>query len=540
MVNNGQATMKGSDISFKKIFELVPYNSLILKPDSPIFTIVAVSESYLTATLTERGSILGRPLFEVFPDNPDDPEATGVKNLTDSLNTVIQTKAAHRMTLQKYDVPTPEGSAFEEKYWSPLNIPVLNNDGQVDYIIHTVEDVTENIRLQKSEKSALDLVRLSDERLHNLFSQAPVAIAIFGGPHHVIEFANEYHLKIWGRTLEQVINKTIFEAMPEVKGNGYEELLKEIYVTGKTYYAKEHSAPLKRNGKLEMVFFNFVYHALRDPDGKITGIIAVANEITELINSRNELKKINDHLSHSNQELEEFIYSASHDLQEPLRKIQTFSDLVKTRESNRLTPEGNAYLSKIASSAKRMNDIIKALLNYAHSSSKSLDFELTDLNEIVRDVQSDLELLIEQKHVTITSGTLPRVKVIPFQISQFFYNTIHNSIKFAKPSVPPDIHIGCRHITFQEAKLYPKLRHDSEYYEIRITDNGIGFHQKYADQAFSLFQQLNARNSFEGTGIGLAICKKIAINHHGIIRAESEVGKGTSIILYLPVSRDHS
>ncbi len=274
------------------VLNAVPGCYLILLPDAPRFTIVEATDAYLNATYTTREKIIGRGLFDVFPDNPYNKEATGVKNLSKSLHHVLKNREQHRMADQRYDVENAQEGDFEYKIWRPVNKPVLSKTGNVRFIIHSVEDVTEEVRLEKQTKAVKEANESQRKLLYNLFTQAPVAIAIFRGPQYIVELANDAFLKIWGRTAEQAIGKPLFEVLPEAVGQGYEELLATVVEEGKPYYAYEMAADLIRYGKRERAYFDFVYHPLRDLDGTTSGIIVIATEITEKILARRKAEEV--------------------------------------------------------------------------------------------------------------------------------------------------------------------------------------------------------------------------------------------------------
>jgi light-regulated signal transduction histidine kinase (bacteriophytochrome) len=237
-------------------------------------------------------------------------------------------------------------------------------------------------------------------------------------------------------------------------------------------------------------------------------------------------------LEKSNRDLEQFAYVASHDLQEPLRKIQTFAEL---SEKNIEYPVIlKRYLQKINSSANRMSELIKAVLNYSRLAQSENEFVEVDLNHIVGNIKTDLELLIEEKKAVINADKLPTIKAIPLQVGQLFLNLISNSLKFCKN--PPHINITSRVVTNEEIKKEARLKKETNYLQLTFSDNGIGFDQQYADRVFSIFQRLHSNSEYAGTGIGLALCKKIVENHNGLITVESELNKGTSFHIYLPLT----
>ena len=244
-----------------------------------------------------------------------------------------------------------------------------------------------------------------------------------------------------------------------------------------------------------------------------------------------ELLRLNTELEKSNHELEQFAYIASHDLQEPLRKIQAFVDLVKNHMNDKVIAE--RYFNKINLSAQRMSMLINDVLNYSRLTKTGEQFVTTDLNKILKQVLCDFELLIEQKQAVITYDKLPVVKGIPLQLSQLFSNLISNSLKFAE--INPVISVTSRVLPMAEVKKHSLLHAGNTYLELVFKDNGIGFEQQYAEQIFIIFHRLNNQRAYSGTGIGLALCKKIVEHHDGIITAHSKQGKGAAFTIILPI-----
>jgi two-component system CheB/CheR fusion protein len=235
----------------------------------------------------------------------------------------------------------------------------------------------------------------------------------------------------------------------------------------------------------------------------------------------------------TNTELEQFAHVSSHDLQEPLRKIRTFAEILKDTAADQLDDASRRYVDKINSTAARMSDTLKALLNFTkmHREEKKM---AVDLNTVVAQVLVDLELLISQKHAQIDVGDLPEIKAVPIQMQQLFYNLLNNALKFSKKDVPPVIGVRARKLEEEELLRYPNLQRFKTWYEFTVQDNGIGFEQQYAEKIFTIFQRLHTRKEFEGTGIGLSLVKKVIGNHGGEIRAVSAPGEGTTFRFILP------
>jgi signal transduction histidine kinase len=240
-------------------------------------------------------------------------------------------------------------------------------------------------------------------------------------------------------------------------------------------------------------------------------------------------------LERSNKQLSAFNHIASHDLQEPLRKVQTFISRIREVDASTIPDKVKEYLAGIEKATVRMQKFIMDLLVYSRANKAEKRFIRADLNEILENAKRDLSQRIEEKNVIInTTSLLPKLNVISFQIHQLFINLISNSIKYSKPEINPIITIKTKII---KGKDIPGLPSDIEkrYYKISFSDNGIGFDQQYAEQIFTLFFRLHSNKEYSGTGIGLAICKVIVENHKGFIVAEGIPGVGSTIIVYLPV-----
>ena len=280
-------------------------------------------------------------------------------------------------------------------------------------------------------------------------------------------------------------------------------------------------------------YFENFFIPLKDNDGNIDRVLVMAHDITNIMQANEQLKLLNAELEQSNRDLEQFAYVASHDLQEPLRKIQIFSEL---SEKNIQYPEIlKRYLQKINSSGARMTELIKAVLNYSKLSRLNKEFSEIDLNIIIANIKTDLELVIEEKKASIVAGQLPVIWGNELQLHQLFLNLISNALKFTEKL--PEIIISSVIVTAAHARKNDGLKKDASYLEISVADNGIGFDPQYAEQIFAIFQRLHSGSEYAGTGIGLALCKKIVENHDGVIAAESEPGKGSTFYIYLPASR---
>jgi PAS domain S-box-containing protein len=660
---------------YRNVLEAMPGNCVILKADPPKFTVIAVTDDFVEKVCLPRELLYGNGLMDRFPINPDSNDISGEINVRNSLNEVIRNKKSHQLMAQRYDLPKSDGS-FIKKYWQATNKPVLNDNGEVAFIIHNVVDITEKVKAnQLHEKIKLgeqayelfmqapmaicivkgadfkielanelilkiwrkeqDLVgktllealpevkgtafpellsevlktgkpihsneshayfikdgieelvyfnfvyqpyfedndtiasgvlivayevtdqvlarkkaEESEQRYHTLIAEAAVATAVYIGREMRIQYANEAMIKLWGKD-QSVIGKKLKDALPELEGQNFHQLLDEVFTTGETYWGKEDKGEIEMSGQLQTFFFNFTYKALRNADNEIYGILNMAIDVTDQVLAQQKLleneanlqrlieertialERKYEELEHTNEKLQQFAYVASHDLQEPLRKIRTFSDFM----THSVEPEEpiRKYVDKINSSAVRMSGLINSLLEYSKLSKGGQRFEIVDLNEILNNVLGDYELMINQKNATVLVDTLPVIHAIPLQINQLFYNLIGNALKFTKRNIKPVIQIKSEILHENERDSFKLLDRKKEYFKFVIQDNGIGFEQSYADKIFTIFQQLNEKTAFGGYGIGLALCKKVTEAHNGTIIAEGRLKEGARFTVILPL-----
>lgn len=266
--------------------------------------------------------------------------------------------------------------------------------------------------------------------------------------------------------------------------------------------------------------------------------VSITNELRQKSKFQKELEQKIEELNRSNNELEQFAYVASHDLQEPLRKIRSFGDRLLLRNSAALSPEIIESINKMQSAAARMQILIDDLLTFSRLVNVKGNFEAVSLNNVITDVLSDLEESIRQKSGRIEVENLPVIQGVPSQLRQLFQNLISNALKFSKEKENPIIRINSELVRRSELPEGVLLRGVDTYYKITVNDNGIGFDEKYLDRIFVIFQRLHGKMEYGGTGIGLAVTKKIMSLHSGFITAKSKPGEGSAFILFFPAKHE--
>ncbi|WP_266363560.1 PAS domain S-box protein [Tellurirhabdus rosea] len=651
-----QRALLESEARFRNMIVQAPVAIGMLRGED---LVIVEANRYILELWGKGVEIIGKPLLAALPEI----KGQGFIELLEGVYASGEAYYGYEVLAQ-----LERSKGLEDCYFNFVYAPIRESDGTISGIIVVATEVTPQVKAKKELEE-------SEKRFRNLVLGAPMATAVYAGPDMVIQLANEAMLKLWGKDAS-VIGKKLHDALPELEGQPFHQLLTDVYTSGVAYQAKEDRADLVVDGKLQTFYFNFTYKPLRDADGKVYAILNMALDITYQVNAKQqlreteeslreavdlaelatwtinpataemtssdrvrdwlgvdgplppelivgcvhekdrpeferitqaaldpasgghmdleytvinqrtgqehilhtqarvlfdengspylirgtsqeitaqrmteqelekqvqvrteELKKSNQQLQQSNQELERYAYVASHDLQEPLRKIQIYSGLLAERFRKDVSEEGLYYLNKVEESANRMSVLIKNILDFSRTSHQMQLLEEVDLNEVVESVQKDLEMALSQKNARVEVERLCRLEAVPVQMRQLFYNLIGNALKFAREEVRPEIVIRSRELTEAEVRRYEKLNPRLRHCEITVSDNGIGFNPAFADKIFGLFQRLHPQQQYQGTGIGLALCQRIVVNHQGELWAESEEGKGATFHLVLPLTR---
>ena len=665
-----------SEFKFRSLIEEAPVGTCVFTGREMVVEIV---NDIMIGYWGKGKGVLGMPLSEALPELKGQPF---FQLLDDVYTTGITFEAKGALVELEVD------GVFGKYYFDFTYKAIRDASGEIYGVMNTSIDATARVLAQKK-------LEKSQQQLITYFEQSPVAIAIISKENLTFRMVNAFYGELVGRKPEEIENKTLLEALPELAGQGFDQLLKGVVETGIPYIANEVSVELLRNNQLETRYVNLTYQPQIDDESIITGILVVAIDVTlqvlvrqkieeaeqslrgaielanlgtwtidlktrvleydqklrnwfgfttdeiitvekayapiterhrprikaaiehavtpgtdnlydveyeikelknglerivhargvaffddkgiaykisgtaqdvtkerqieleltklvqhrteelaasneelqatneEIAQTNEELEEANQNLYRSNEELSQYAYVASHDLQEPLRKILVFSGILSKQTS--LSEENKPLIDKIKQSSLRMSLLINDLLEFSKLIKSEKMFRPVDLNQTVKNVVTDFELVISEKNATISIQHLPTIEAVSLQMNQLFYNIISNALKFIDANKTPVISIASKILSSEEAeKIIHKPKSEVTYYDIFISDNGIGFDVKYADQIFEVFKRLHGREVYPGSGIGLALCRRIVNNHGGYLFAESEVGIGTTFHIVLP------
>ena len=430
-------------------------------------------------------------------------------------------------------IPIFRNGQMEDVYWTFSYSPVKDESGRVSGVLVIVTETTEAVLAERR-------LRESERRFRELANLSPVWIWITDNDIN-IEYANRALLDYVGVEKEseftgQVWIDVVHPDDLAVVYAGFGKALEQ-----QTGFALEYRVINHATSKFE--WFK-VLGVPKFEEGKMVGFIGTAmnidkqksfaDQLREEVSSRTkQLADSNLKLEEMNKELQSFAYISSHDLQEPLRKIQMFSEVLMEKEYDKLSSSGKTKFEKIQSAAYRMQSLINDLLSYSRTDTEKRVFETIDLKNLVDDVKNDLGEELSKKGGTITLKNSIEIEVVKFQFRQLMYNLLSNSIKYSRSDVAPVVTVETEIITNAKS-IDENLLNNKEYVQITITDNGIGFEEQFSKKIFEVFQRLHSKQEYVGTGIGLAIVKKIVQNHLGSISAEGIPGEGSVFKILVP------
>lgn len=559
------------DTEFKTIFESVPGLFLVLLPD---LTIHSVTDSYANATMTDRDQIIGRYLFDVFPDNPDDANADGVSNLRASLNFVLKNKTAHSMAVQKYDIRRPDGT-FEERYWSPLNKPILNSKNEIEYIIHRVEDVTSLVRLQ-NEQTEKDL--LTNDLRNRSFE---MEIEIINRSHEIQKLNEELEQKVSDRTeLLKSVNKDISDykfaldassivAVTDQKGiiqyvndnfckiskytsdeligkdhrivnSGYHDkkFIRNLWVTianGKIW--KGEMRNIAKDGTIYWVDTTIV--PFLNEQGKPYKYLAIRADITTRKEAEEIILKLNEDLENKvkkrtleltnalekvqsmNEMKSRFVSMASHEFRTPLSAILTSISLIDSYDKEDQREKRKRHIERVKSSIRNLTDILNDFLSLDKLEQGKMEItkEPFDLNKFSEDIIEEVSGILKPgQHIDfyfIGEKTIMQDKKI---LRNIFLNILSNAIKYSG----------------EDKEIIFSIQSNNDLITIQVRDYGIGIPEEEQQNLFTKFYRARNAMYIQGTGLGLNIVKKYVELLEGSIDFVSEFGKGTTFTIFIP------
>jgi PAS domain S-box-containing protein len=548
-----------SEAKFRSLIEEAPVATCLLVGQNMV---VEVANEVMLSYWGKDASIIGLPLKEGVPELKGQP----FLNILDEVFASGKTYEA-RNSRAELAVNGVLGTYYFDFTYKPLR----NAAGEVYAIMDTAIDVTQQVIARKALEESELFAR-------SIIDHSPVAKAVFIGPDLVTQIVNVKMQEMLGQN-GSMIGKPLGESTPILAHSKAMGFLQQVYQTGQPLYRSEEKYEFIKHGSPYTGYYNLNYEPLRDTSGQVYGVVNTSVEITEqvlvrqkveeseeryrklsgeleeqvqerteelattneeLLATNEELEEANGMLKRSNENLQKFAYVASHDLQEPLRKIQQFGDILKARVGDQLA-EGADYLDRMQLAASRMSALIRDLLSFSRISTQRELNALVSLNEVVQTVITDLELVIQETEATVTVGSLPQIQGDVTQLGQLFQNLLSNALKFRRSDsagvpIAPVVQVTAQRVLARDlpASVQP-VRATRTYYRIDVSDNGIGFDEKYLDRIFEVFQRLHGKNQYAGTGIGLAICEKVATNHGGAITASSQPGNGATFSVYFPM-----
>jgi PAS domain S-box-containing protein len=388
---------------------------------------------------------------------------------------------------------------------------------------------------RKVEEKVQDLSRKneelkeSEERYHKMIDEVEDYAIILLDRDGIVQNWNKGAEKIKGYNEREIVGKSFstFYLPEDRKSNLPKQLIEEAAQKGKADY---EGWRMRKDGTT--FWGSIVLTALHDDQHNVIGFSKVTRDLTRRKLADDKLKEYANQLKFQNEQLEQFAYAASHDMKEPLRKILFYNNHLWETAGTHLNDKEREYLNRSINAARRMQVLIDDLLAYSKATSDRQDYEPVDLNEVVDDILKSYKDDIEEKKAVVHVASLPVVKGTAFQLRQLFDNLISNALKYHHPERKPEIQINAEETN---GAGILGLDEEEEYYKICISDNGIGFSPEFSEKIFELFQRLSGSSKLSGTGVGLALCRKITQNHHGAIKAEGRINEGASFCVYLPV-----
>ncbi|MBP6730626.1 MAG: PAS domain S-box protein [Chitinophagales bacterium] len=491
--------------------------------------LIAMNKKFEDLFGVKREDALGQPMLKSFP------QLQGT-DLVEDLQKTLNGEIVHHSDRKFVGI---------DRHFESYFIPLKDSEGGIFAALTLTHDITDIKKATRQLTKLNTELKTTEDRYQKMILEVQDYAILRLSPEGIIENWNRGAEKIKGYHADEIVGESFSKFyLPAEVANGKPERILNL--------AREHGRAVDEGWRLRKDGSRFwamvTIAALHDDAGDVVGFTKVTRDLTErklreaeleqkskqLVQAYNSLERNNQELSRSNKELSSFGYVASHDLQEPLRKIMMFSQMIEENERKNLSQKGQHMLDKIHAGAQSMKRLIADLLAYSKLQSNETPEELVDLNVIVAGIKEANAEIYAQQGAVIKVGALPKISGVSFQLQQLFENIIGNSLKYAREAVPPVVEITTD-ITSGKIVPHEGVEPNSTYYKITIADNGIGFDQQYSQKIFEIFQRLHRNEDYAGTGIGLAICKKIVQNHKGFIEAVGVPNVGATFIIYLPV-----
>lgn len=509
------------------LFMSAPVAIAILTGEEQRFELA--NKNYLE--LAGKESVVGKTLEEAFPELV----GTGIKQLLSNVY-----KNSEPYYGNEFEVDLIREGKTEHLYLNFAYTPLKDTEGITTGVIVIATDVTDMVLARRKMEQAVaertkeltkanQELKFSEDRYHRMVDEVEDYAIILLDKNGIIQNWNKGAEKIKGYRENEIIGKS-FETfyLKEDRERGVpQQLMHEATIFGK---ATREGWRVKKGGS--KFWGSILMTALHDDKGNVVGFSKVTRDLTERKLAEDRLKEYSDNLEAQNRELEQFAYAASHDMKEPLRKIHFFGTSLQDKIADKLDKKSADYLSRILTSTKKMTGLVDNLLNYSKTTANTDAIERIDLNVVLKDVLASMYDDIDNNAPEINITALPVIMGIPFQCAQLFDNLINNSIKYCHPDRRCVINITYEKVNGKEVAGNP----DIQYHKISVADNGIGFEQQYAEKIFEIFQRLGTVPGKSGAGIGLAICKRIVLNHNGFIKATGIPNEGARFDIYLPVT----